>query len=314
MEILHKDGVNYLPYDYGNDENKLERMFIEHYEDIFGEDCIFLTKKKIKTRSGIGTIPDGFVLSIDDRKWYIIEVELESHPLHEHIIAQITKFNSAMKNTHSQKKLIKAFYEEIKNDLRSNLKFQLKGITTELYKFISECLEAKPEVAIIINHKSDELNDVCDNLPFTSRVIEFKTYYREKVGIGDHIHKFDVLREKREILPSFPIKKEIKEVPIVKIHQGYQTLMQILEVSRIVLKDGKSYNYAVKLVAGKRNIAEATVRDKCTRRLGINTYKFNELLSDKNKLLTFLTQRFPTQKNIITEYLEGGKKISLFDL
>jgi len=70
MRILLKDGIKYLPYKY-KDEDKLERMVMEHSESIFGADSAFFSKQEIKTRSGIATIPDGFILLINDRKWRI---------------------------------------------------------------------------------------------------------------------------------------------------------------------------------------------------------------------------------------------------
>lgn len=192
MIIQLKDGVRYLPYAYHN-EDDMEKMIIEHYKYIFGEDSIILTKREIKTRSGIRSIPDAFVLSIEDKTWYLVEVELEVHPLYEHIVAQISKFNSAIKNAATQKALIKAFYDEIKSDPQKNLIFQLKEIK-ELYKFISEALESKPKIIILIDNKSNKLDDVCDNLPLDSKVVEFKTYSREGIGIGDHIHSFESLK------------------------------------------------------------------------------------------------------------------------
>ncbi|RJS68687.1 hypothetical protein CW714_09730, partial [Methanophagales archaeon] len=39
-------------------------------------------RSKIETKAGIGSIPDGFVLSLTGDKWYIIEVELADHPLY----------------------------------------------------------------------------------------------------------------------------------------------------------------------------------------------------------------------------------------
>lgn len=95
--ILIKDGVKYIPHTYGS-EDELEGMIFEHYEDIFGKNSVILSKqnKKITTKSGIGTIPDAFVLSIEEKKWYIIEVELVTHPIYEHIVSQISKFSTAI--------------------------------------------------------------------------------------------------------------------------------------------------------------------------------------------------------------------------
>jgi len=230
--ILFKDGVNYIKYQY-KDELEIEDMIFRHHEYIFGKNSLLLAKRKIKTNSGIGTIPDAFVISLDDKKWYLIEVELKNHPLYEHIVPQISKFNTAIKNSDSQKKLIKMIYEEIKDDPRKNLMFQLKNIK-EVYKYIAETLESKPQIIILIDGKNNELEEVCDSLPFDSKVIEFKTFCRENVGIGDHIHSFEPLKDfikvpsvskdglgTLEIIPEIDIPEKINdsvEIRINKIH------------------------------------------------------------------------------------------------
>lgn len=230
--ILFKDGVKYIEYQYKN-ELEIEDMVYEHYKYIFGKDSIFLAKRKIKTNAGISTIPDAFVLSLDDKKWYLIEVEMKSHQLYEHIVPQISKFNTAIKNSNSQKILIKMIYEEIKNDPQKNLIFQLKQIK-EIFKYITEILESKPQIIILIDGKNDELEEVCDSLPFDSKVIEFKTYIRENVGLGVHIHSFEPLKDfmkvtsvskddlgTLKIIPDINIPVKINdsvEIRINKIH------------------------------------------------------------------------------------------------
>ncbi|MEA2021584.1 MAG: hypothetical protein U9N08_03835 [Candidatus Caldatribacteriota bacterium] len=224
--ILYKDAVGYFEYQYKN-ETEIEEMIFDHSKKIFGEDSLLLSKRKIRAYSGIGTIPDAFVLSLDDKKWYLIEVELKNHPLYEHIVPQISKFNAAIKNSDSLKKLIKMIYEEIKNDPVKSLIFQLRSIK-EIFKYITEILESKPKIIILIDGKNNELEEVCDSLPFKTKVIEFKTFCRENVGLGDHIHSFETLKNsqrfksvlKNENIPksirnSDPCKKNENSVKIV---------------------------------------------------------------------------------------------------
>jgi len=97
-----KDGIKYMPYTYRN-EGEIESTMIEHYKAIFGNDAILFTKHKIRSRSGIGTVPDAFAVSLKERRWYVVEVELSSHPLHKHILPQITKFYRSIKNSATRK-------------------------------------------------------------------------------------------------------------------------------------------------------------------------------------------------------------------
>lgn len=187
MEILLKDGVKYNLYNYKT-EDELEKIIFDNYKNIFGENTILFSKQKIITRSGIGTIPDGFILSVKEKKWYIIEVELECHPLFQHIVSQISKFSAAIKNTTSRKELSESFYNDIKSDPSKIALFRDNEID-EIYKYISDIIDHKPEIIIIIDNKNIELDDICKDLPFPTRSITFKTYCREKEE--DPIYKFE---------------------------------------------------------------------------------------------------------------------------
>ncbi len=199
MEILLKDGVRYIPYRY-KDENELEKMVYEHYEDIFGEGVILFSKHLIRTSSGIGSVPDAFVISIRDKKWFVVEVELSDHPLYNHIVPQITKFYSAIKNSDTRINLVKTFYREIEQDPWKRLLFEIEGIN-EKYKFIQEIVEKKPTTVIIIDKSTEELNEICNALPFVSIIVVFKTFCRENtMGLCDHIHLLS--------LPTFKSKIE----------------------------------------------------------------------------------------------------------
>jgi hypothetical protein len=291
MKILLEDGIKYLLYQY-KDEDELEQMVVEHSEIIFGKDSVLFPGQKIKARSRIATIPDGFVLLIDDKEWYILEVELASHPLHEHIVVQMSKFNSAIRNPRERNKLIDAFFDEIEYDAQLKYKFDSKGITTELHKFISDVIVKDPKLIIVIDKEGEELKEVCESLPFRPIVLNFQTYYREGIDIRVHIHHLDTLKVIKGRIPPEKAPSETKEaVPA--------TLEEILEVYSF-MKNGKTYTEACKEVAKKRSISEGTVRDKCTRQLGLNTEEFNRIIKNKDEFATLLSQKFPKHK----EYIE----------
>lgn len=72
-------------------EADLEQTVASNYEHIFGPSSIFLSKSKIETRDGTGTIPDGFAVDLESEEWYIVEAELSHHSTWNHIIPQVTK-------------------------------------------------------------------------------------------------------------------------------------------------------------------------------------------------------------------------------
>jgi len=300
MKILMKDGIKYLLYQY-KDESELEEYVKKHIKFIFGDGSLFFEKTKIKSRAGIGSIPDGFVLQIHNQKWYVLEIELAQHPLYEHIVPQISKFYSGIKNHTTRKKLIDAFYEEIKSNPLLMYVYEAANIKKDLYKFLTDLVNDSPEIVVIIDNKTKEIEDICASLPFPSRVIEFKTYQREQSNV--FIYAFEVLAIFRKEEKMLPIDAQIglKETQIVL--RGQETITQILEVAKLVLKHGKSYKDAVKEVANRKNVCESTVRDKCTRRMGLNTSQFLELLQNKDKLINFLIKKFPNNRQMIIDTL-----------
>lgn len=84
-DVLLRDGVRYIQHSYSS-ESELEEIVIEHGQELFGENAILFKKKRLKGRGGVGSIPDAFVVDIDKKVWHIIEVELESHPLFDHVV------------------------------------------------------------------------------------------------------------------------------------------------------------------------------------------------------------------------------------
>ena len=82
--MLLIDGVKYGEWTPAT-EAEFEHIVKEHARDIFGEQSIYLDlKHKLKSESGIGSIPDGYVVVFgDEPHWHIVEVELASHPLYD---------------------------------------------------------------------------------------------------------------------------------------------------------------------------------------------------------------------------------------
>ncbi|GAH61687.1 unnamed protein product, partial [marine sediment metagenome] len=57
------DGVRYKLWQPTDEVKEFEPMVVEHIKDIFGEDSVYFGRQKIKTRTGMGSIPDGFVVT-----------------------------------------------------------------------------------------------------------------------------------------------------------------------------------------------------------------------------------------------------------
>jgi len=292
MNLL-KDGVKYLPYEYG-DEKELEDMVTEHCKDIFGPNSLYFDPQTMKTETGIEAKNDGIILAIDRNKWYIVEVELAQHSLHKHIIPQITEFSIAYEEEATKKKIVKTLHKAIQQDPFRKAITQTLEIE-DLHETLTDMIDIRPTIAIIIDKENVELDQICKKLLFPTQTTAFKTYTRENVGIGDHIHEFQPLFEKRiEIQPTGR--------PRIPSEEGPRKLAEVIEVAELVFR-GESLNKAFKNIAKQHGINESTVRDKCTRQLGIHTEQFREIIQDKNRFIAFLKEKYPQYESLIDEKL-----------
>jgi hypothetical protein len=178
--MLLIDGIKYHLFVPEN-EIDLEQYVENNYRHIFGQDSIYLPKKKIKSKAGIGVIPDAFVIYFNPKpSWCVLEVELSSHPLYEHIFPQVTKFKRAVEDNTCKKNLTRFFYESITEDPMLEAGFKHKIGSGEIYKSISDMIEEKkPLFVVVIDKNTDELEEVILDFNDKVRIIEFKTYQRE---------------------------------------------------------------------------------------------------------------------------------------
>jgi hypothetical protein len=65
--MLLIDGVRYEEWTPAT-EDGFEQVIKEHANDIFGEQSIYLDlKQKLKSKAGIGSIPDGYVIAFGEQ-------------------------------------------------------------------------------------------------------------------------------------------------------------------------------------------------------------------------------------------------------
>lgn len=149
-------------YDY---EKDFEEFIYQNSTMLFGKDTILLdVKKKIDSGELGRAIPDGFLFDFsdpDDPKFFLIEVELQSHDFYRHIFPQITKFFAFVRgNTSQQAKLIDSLYRVIESDENYKKQFQkyLKG--GELFKFVKDLIEGSGDILLIIDGSKAEIDEI----------------------------------------------------------------------------------------------------------------------------------------------------------
>jgi predicted small metal-binding protein len=195
--MLLIDGVKYEAWTPTN-EDEFERMVKEHAKDIFGEQSIYLDiKHKLRTKSGIGSIPDGYLIILgDEPHWHIVEVELSSHPLYEHIVPQVGRFIGGIRNPSTQKEIVDALFHEIDSDEFLRLRLRKAIGATETYKFLADLASKSPVVTIIIERRTEQLDEAVESLAHSQiKVVQLETFAREDVGLSVHAHLFEPLYE-----------------------------------------------------------------------------------------------------------------------
>ncbi|MBM2824798.1 MAG: hypothetical protein HW402_462, partial [Dehalococcoidales bacterium] len=190
--MLLIDGVKYELWTPPS-EDEFERVVKEHAQDIFGEQAIFLDRKqKLKSLSGIGSIPDGYVIVLGDTpQWHIVEMELSSHPLHDHIVAQVSKFINGISTPLRRGDIIGAIYGEITRDGLFKLRVEQAIGSGEIYKFLSDLMAKPPILTIIIEKETEGLREAISTLAHPQiKVVEFQTFRRTGAE-AVHAHLFE---------------------------------------------------------------------------------------------------------------------------
>lgn len=190
--MLLIDGVKYELWTPKKEVEEFHPLVKEHYKEIFGGSSIFIEGSRLESGSGKGSIPDGFVITPNEiPQWYIVEMELSTHQLYDHIVNQVGRFINGIKTTATQKKIIEAIYQHIQENKRRKAEFEEAIGSGEIFKFISDLVTKPPVLVVIIEDKTQELDEALDLLKYSPiKIVKFQTFRR--VGAeAVHAHLFE---------------------------------------------------------------------------------------------------------------------------
>jgi hypothetical protein len=209
--MLIVDGSKYNQW-VPKDEKQLEELVKKNFNAIFGKDSLYFDMKpELRSNAGIGSKPDGLVIVFDKPAFYIVEDETAEHGVHDHVVTQISKFNSAFKKPETKKKIVDTIYDDITSDPFKNL-FVKSRIKDELYKFLTEILSSPPTVVVIIDELVDELKDAVEELPLKLHILEFRTFAREDAP-NIYAHLFEPIHTEKPMIKVRMEKKTTAYVP-----------------------------------------------------------------------------------------------------
>jgi hypothetical protein len=211
--IILVDGIRYNPLNPIN-EAELEQVIQSNVYHIFGPDSFYFDiKRKIKSSSGVGSIPDAYIILFDPKpKWCVLEVELSAHSAYDHIIPQLTKFKRAIEDSTSRKQIVEMLYEIIKADsvLEAQLRKCLKS--GEIYKFVSDLISEKPMIVVAIDEKTAQIEEALADIAVDVKVLEFRMFRREAVSDNVNAYIFDPIVGHKPALPPITPDESFESV------------------------------------------------------------------------------------------------------
>jgi hypothetical protein len=146
-------------------EEDLEKVVQDNAELLFGSDSIYLPKAMIRTADGAGTVPDGFVVDLVERQWFIVEAELAAHGVWDHIAPQITKQISAARQPASRLLLTELVVNRINADPAVRNKFTAIDVRDiDIRQFLADVFAKEPIVALPIDEIRPDLREWTQSL------------------------------------------------------------------------------------------------------------------------------------------------------
>lgn len=215
-KIIDENGAIYKLYKYEY-ESEFESVIFENANTIFGKDGIYFNIKKLigKPKKG-AAIPDGYYLDLtfhNDPKLYLVEVELQKHDVYGHIGDQILRFGIS---SETDKYRMKSFLlDNISHDESKKSKLN-DFFNKSKYNNTSELLDRvifdnKPTAIIVIDHVTDELNNVLSQLARPPEVIEVQTYF-----CGDKkLHRFTPFKD--DVIADLPDNEDADELDTIVV-------------------------------------------------------------------------------------------------
>ena len=218
--MLIVDGIKYKLWIPKDEEKDFHPMVKKYSKEIFNEDSIYFDiKHKLTSKSGIAAIPDAYVITLSKPyEWYIVENELASHQVYNHIVPQVSKFVDSIEELETQRDIRDILNNMVEQD-KDIKAFIEKKTGKDSYRFLSELVSLSPKIALIIDEITPEVDKASKSLKklANTKIIEFKTFVRDDAS-NVYAHLFEPIE-----LESFmketesPLHKRIPNIGLKNI-------------------------------------------------------------------------------------------------
>jgi len=239
-------------------EEELEKVVMDNYEYIFGPNSFYLPKALIKTSDGFGTVPDGFAIDLDSQRWYLVEAELSTHNVWDHIAPQVSKQVIAAQQPLSKRLLIELSINQVRDDEVTKEKFsELEIKDIDIRRVLSDILDKEPIVGIPIDKISNDLNQWARTLRYDVKLWLINKFV-------DFNNKQDIIYEfPEEFKPELDTEEENKLDNTKKNMDRYDVSISDL-VGKELLKVGDKLFMEYKPRHGSKKKYEATLNEDGT--------------------------------------------------
>jgi len=148
------------------------------------------------------SIPDGFVVDIAARRWFIVEAELASHSVWNHIAPQIAKQIIAASQPTSRRLFTELVVSRVKENASFREKFEdLEISEIDIRQFLADIFESNPIVGIPIDDVGSDLREWAQTLRSELRL----WVIRKLVEFGNPSNViYEIPEEYRPVLDTSP--------------------------------------------------------------------------------------------------------------
>lgn len=305
--MLLIDGVKYELWTPEKEVEEFHPIIKEHYKEIFGDSSVFIEGSWLQSESGKGSVPDGFIITLGKKsRWYIIEIELSTHQLYDHIVNQVGRFITGLKNSNTQKRIIEYIYHYIHDNKRRAAEFEEATESSEIFKYVSDLIATPPTLVIIIEQKTQGLEEALSLLSYSPiEVVEFQTYRR--VGAETvHTHLFEPLYKPNHVssapLVSAPVPVNSIDIKFWASYRDY-SYIGIWKKYRNLFP---AIDATVELIDSNGEIFQADIREyEGSMQLWFrNLFKKHSYLKEGDTIRITIIE---SMKRYRVEFLRGGR-------
>lgn len=291
--IVNKTTYTQVPYD---DENEIEQVVVNNSELIFGNNTVYFDLKKgIRAhKEGVLTIPDGYLISFNGArpKLFVVENELASHDVYEHIGMHFLKYNSSFsEGSKTQVKNYLLEYVKENNETNKKIYALIKGTKfdnpSELLDYV--IFENDYGFIVVIDEITEELNLVLKS--FTPEIIELKKFTDKE---SNKIYLYDGFEEPvvESLSKSLKTITEVDTIVCPALEDGFkevflkQNVWYAIRISPTIIPQIKYiaiYEAGIKSRIKVRYYGEVDRIEKCARPGYKHSGKYEVILKGKPK-------------------------------